>query len=381
MLLRRSPVDHVPHTRTQHDPSDSPHKCAIASPTATHRSFGFRLNEAYANREPLANPDFHRREHPRVGEYHLIELLGRGGQGEIWKALRTEPRIEFVALKLLSREAKDDPARRARFRREAERGAYLAHPGILPVFEFGQDGTILFFVMPLVHGCALSEILIQRRRCRAGHPPLQVHRFAVLPEEQYIYAAVRVLALVARALDDVHAARVVHCDVKPANVLLDWSNENRSYLIDFGMGREVDAMPRTRAAHAAGTVLYMAPEKLSGHEVDEALCDVYALGATAFEALTLRPPRMIPKNIPQLLWAKYLAMRDPPRPSSLLPRLPEELDAILHRALSRDPKRRYSSAGLMADDLEEFLLGTRSSGIRDCQVSPRTRIEPCELTC
>jgi serine/threonine-protein kinase len=216
--------------------------------------------------------------------------------------------------------------------------------------------------MPLVYGLALSEILNQRRQCRAGHPPLQVHRFAVLSEKQYIYAAVRVLTLVARALDDVHAAKVVHCDVKPANVLLDLSNENRVYLIDFGMGREVDAMPRTRAAHAAGTVLYMAPEKLLGHEVDEALCDVYALGATAFETLTFRPPRIIPKNIPQVFWASYIAMRDPPRASSLLPGLPKELDYILHRALSRDPKRRYSSAGLMADDFEEFLLGTNVIG-------------------
>ena len=369
-MRRRRPVDHIPHTRTKHDPFDSPHKCAIAGPTAAQNSFDFQLNEARANHESLANLDFHLNEHPRVGEYHLIELLGRGGQGEIWKALRTEPRIEFVALKLLSHKAKDDPAKLARFRREAERGAYLAHPGILPVFEFGQHGTILFFVMPLVCGFALSEILKQRRQCRAGHPPLQVHRFAVLSEKQYIYAAVRVLTLVARALDDVHAARVVHCDVKPANVLLDGSNENRVYLIDFGMGREVDAMPRTRAAHAAGTVLYMAPEKLLGHEVDEALCDVYALGATAFETLTLRPPRIIPKNIPQLFWAKYIAMRDPPRASSLLPRLPKQLDYILHRALSRDPKRRYSSAGLMADDFEEFLLGTKSSGIQACQISP-----------
>ena len=369
-MRRRRPVDHIPHTRTKHDPFDSPHKCAIAGLTDKHKSFDFHLDDSCANHEPLANLDFHLNEHPRVGDYHLIELLGRGGQGEIWKALRTEPRIEFVALKLLSHKAKDDPAKLARFRREAERGAYLAHPGILPVFEFGQHGTILFFVMPLVCGFALSEILKQRRQCRAGHPPLQVHRFAVLSEKQYIYAAVRVLTLVARALDDVHAARVVHCDVKPANVLLDCSNEDRVYLIDFGMGREVDAMPRTRAAHAAGTVLYMAPEKLLGHEVDEALCDVYALGATAFETLTLRPPRIIPKNIPQLFWAKYIAMRDPPRPSSLVPRLPKQLDYILHRALSRDPKRRYSSAGLMADDFEEFLLGTKLSGIQACQISP-----------
>ena len=202
-----------------------------------------------------------------------------------------------MALKLLSRTAKDkDDPRDVLGSSEGSARGILGSSWNPAVFEFGQDGTILFFVMPFVHGFALSEILKQRRQCRAGHPPLQVHRFAVLSERQYIYAAVQVLALVARALDDVHAARVVHCDVKPANVLLDCSNENRVYLIDFGMGREVDAMPRTRAAHAAGTVLYMAPEKLLGHEVDEALCDVYALGATAFETLTLRPPRMYPEQ-------------------------------------------------------------------------------------
>ena len=104
-MRRRRPVDHIPHTRTKHDPFDSPHKCAIACLTDKHKSFDFHLDDSCANHEPLANLDFHLNEHPRVGEYHLIELLGRGGQGEIWKALRTEPRIEFVALKLLSHKA------------------------------------------------------------------------------------------------------------------------------------------------------------------------------------------------------------------------------------------------------------------------------------
>ena len=121
-MRRKYQVDHISHTRTPHNRFDSPHKGAIADPTATHKSCDFRLDESCANQEPLANLDFHLNEHPRVGEYHLIELLGQGGQGEIWKALRTEPRIEFVALKLLSRKAKNDHASRARFRARLSEG-------------------------------------------------------------------------------------------------------------------------------------------------------------------------------------------------------------------------------------------------------------------
>ena len=129
--------------------------------------------------------------------------------------------------------------------------------------------------MPLVDGFALSEVLDQRRQYRAGRPPARLHRLAVLPEPRYIDAVARILARVAWALEDAHAARVVHCDVKPANILLDRSHEQRAYLIDFGMGRDLDGMAESPSQVAGGTVLYMAPEKLSGRRPDEVLCDVY----------------------------------------------------------------------------------------------------------
>jgi len=298
--------------------------------------------------------------HPRVGRYHLIEPLGRGSQGEVWKAVQLEPRIELVALKLLMSAARRDPTKYARFRREAERGARLANPAILPIYEFGQDRGVVFFAMPLVVGFVLSEVLDQRRQCRAGQPPLQLHRLAVLSEPQYIDAVVRVLARVAWALEDAHAGRVVHCDVKPANILLDRKNEERTYLIDFGMGRDLDAMPRSPSGSMAGTVLYMAPEKLIGGQVDEGLCDVFALGATAFEAFALKPPRVVPEDLPRSLWARYLAEAEPPRPRMIHPRLPEGLERILVRAMAEDPKRRYTSAGAMATDLERFVIGAQS---------------------
>jgi serine/threonine-protein kinase len=292
-----------------------------------------------------------------VGRYQLIERLGRGGQGEVWKAVRMEPPVELVALKLLTPPGRRDPAKLARFRREAERGAGLASRGILPVHEFGEDGEVVFFAMPLVEGFTLCRVLAQRRRYRAGQPPPRLHRLAVLPEPLYLAAMARALACVARALGDAHAARVVHCDVKPANILLSRGEPGRAYLIDFGMGRDLDAMTESGASAVGGTALYMAPEKLSGRRVDEALCDVYALGATAFEAVALKPPRAVPEGMPRRLWASYLAEAEPPRLSTILPRLPVDLGAIVARAMARDPRGRHESAGALAEDLERFASG------------------------
>src|SRR5262249_51369659 len=155
---------------------------------------------------------------------------------------------------------------------------------------------------PLVEGFTLCRLLAQRRRYRAGQPPPHLHRLVVLPEPLYLAAMARALACVARALGDAHAARVVHCDVKPANILLGRGEPERTYLIDFGAGRDLDAMTNSGAVAMGGTVLYMAPEKLAGRPVDETLCDVYALGATAFEAVALRPPRAVPDGLPRRLW-------------------------------------------------------------------------------
>ena len=114
--------------------------------------------------EPFGRPDHERQTNlgfhldggrPRVGRYHLIEPLGQGSQGEVWKAVQLEPRIELVALKLLMPAGSCDPRKLARFRREAERGARMHHPAILPTYEFGQDGGVVFFAMPLVDGFAL----------------------------------------------------------------------------------------------------------------------------------------------------------------------------------------------------------------------------------
>jgi serine/threonine protein kinase len=297
------------------------------------------------------------RGHPRVGRYHLIEAMGRGSQGEVWKAAQLRPRVQFVALKLLGHSATHDPARLARFRLEAERGARLGHAAILPTYEFGVDAGVAFFAMPLVEGFTLAQVLDQRRLCRAGDPPLQLHRLAILRHDGYISAMTRVLARVARALEHAHRGGVAHCDVKPSNILLDRADEDGSYLIDFGMGRELGGVPRSPISSVSGTLLYMAPEKLLGPSADEVPSDVYALGATAFEAFALEPPRAVPEGLPRALWMRYLAGRDSPCPRTIKPRLPDDLAQILVRALARDPRGRYPSAGALAEDLEGFLAG------------------------
>ena len=200
-----------------------------AEEASTEDRFGIAEPFGRPDHERLTNLGFHLDGgRPRVGRYHLIEPLGQGSQGVVWKAVQLEPRIELVALKLLMPAGSCDPRKLARFRREAERGARMDHPAILPTYEFGQDGGVVFFAMPLVDGVALSQILDQRRQYRAGQPPLQLHRLAVLSEPRYIDAVARVLVRVAWALEDAHAIRVVHCDVKPANILLDRSNEERT---------------------------------------------------------------------------------------------------------------------------------------------------------
>jgi serine/threonine protein kinase len=290
-----------------------------------------------------------------VGPYRLIRRLGRGSQGEVWEAVRLEPPIGVVALKVLIPPGRHDPRKFARFRHEAERGAALDGRGVLPVHEFGQEGEVAFFAMPLVEGSTLSRVLDQRRRYRAGETPIRWHRLALLPEPLYVDAVARVLARVARALGDVHAARVVHCDVKPANLLLERGVAGRAYLIDFGLGRELDAMPAPQLGTAEGTLLYMAPEKLSRRRVDEALCDIYALGATGYEALALMLPRVLPEGLARPLWARYLAEAEPPRLGTVVQRLPGDLVSILERAMARDPGRRYPTALAMAEDLEGYL--------------------------
>jgi serine/threonine protein kinase len=288
----------------------------------------------------------------RLGRFRLIEPLGRGSQGEVWRALQVEPIVEEVALKLLCPERVKHAAYRSQFHREAEWAARLVSPWLLPAYEFGATTGFLFLAMPLVDGDTLSAVIIRRRRrLRGFHPPLR-HWLDRLPLTAYLRAVVAIMSRVARAAATAHAGRVAHRDIKPANILIDRHRADGIYLCDFGLGRDLDAPPPSAWRHGTGTPLYMAPERLLGEAADEILCDVYALGVTLAEAATLVPPFAVPAGLPPREWPQFLARYPLRRPREVAPWLPASIETIIDRALSHDPGARYHSMTAFAQDLE-----------------------------
>src|SRR4051812_43605487 len=284
------------------EPGDAPSRdrgamLALSGPTPVYDGPGDKWGDATRQL-----PD-------RLGHYRLIAPRARGGQAEVWEALQVEPVVGRVALKLLDPDRGGGPPGLARLRREALRGAHLDHPAILPVYEFGVACGLAYLVMPLVDGPSLADVLGQRRH-RADAPATPVHPLALLPGPLYLPAVVRALAQVARALHAAHAARVAHRDVKPQNILLDRHDPRRVFLIDFGLGRDLDraTLPQLRAGE--GTLGYMAPEKLRGRQVDDGPCDIYALGVTLFEAVPSRASLCEPRDHPTAARTRCLARSD-----------------------------------------------------------------------
>jgi serine/threonine-protein kinase len=300
----------------------------------------------------------------RLGRYRLIERLGRGCQGDVWRAIATEPGVGpvEVALKLLHPSMARDPRRLAQFRREAERRARLGVPSVLPTFEFGEADGYQFMAMPLVDGCSLGEVVSWRRSggvAAAVEPP---HPLADATQAGYLEGVVRVLIQVARTLDHVHASSVAHRDIKPANILLDRNHADRVFLCDFGLARDLDVATPEQLRDGAGTPLYMPPERLLRLKADEVRSDVYALGATLYEAVTLVPPVQVPDDLPWSAWNSYLASTRPTPLRSIRPEIPVLLEAIIHRALAHEPLERHPGAAELADDLEQFLVGHPGAG-------------------
>jgi serine/threonine-protein kinase len=296
----------------------------------------------------------------RLGRFRLIEPLGEGCQAQVWKAIQVEPVVETLALKLLSPRLADDPKRLAQFHREAEVGAQLDDPALLPTYEFGEVDGHFFMTMPLVNGESLAEVVAQTRARSTGRVAVPRNWWNWLSEDAYTRAMVRIVARIARALAVAHANQVVHRDIKPANILIDRDREDRVYLCDFGLSRDLDS-PRGPACFGTGTPLYMAPEKLMACAEDDIRCDVYALGVTLFEAVTRSHPFTIPVEVPRSDWAAYLAISAPRSPRAASPWLDPALERVIQRAMERDPNRRYASATELAEALERLDLNRASA--------------------
>jgi tRNA A-37 threonylcarbamoyl transferase component Bud32/TolB-like protein len=281
-----------------------------------------------------------------VGPYRVIDRLGAGGMGEVY--LATDTRLSRkVALKYLSDPSLDLPRARERLLREARAAAQISHPNIAAIYDILDTGTHPCIVMEYVPGETLAQV--------AGRGPMPVDRVAAIG------------AQLADALAHAHAAGVVHRDLKPANVVL--TTEGAVKILDFGVARVLDieeelagADTPTREAmlsqpgRFAGTPAYMAPEQLAGRPATP-LTDIYSLGVTLFELLTSHRP-FGGKTTPDLV---YQMLSSPvPLPSALNGAVPPVLDAIVAKAMAREPAQRYRSAAEMADDLRRVERGTAS---------------------
>ena len=252
---------------------------------------------------------------------HRVEaMVGRGGMGVVYRARHC--RLGRVAaLKVIAPELAGDASVQRRFLEEAVAAAAFEHPNVVPVYDAGESHGIPYLAMHYVHGMDLCAMV-----GRLG--PLEPAR------------AAEIVAGVGAALDAMHRAGYVHRDVKPRNVLI--AGGGHVYLTDFGLARRVaSGSGATCAGHWAGTVDYAAPEQIRGGRTD-ARTDVYALGCLLHFALTGRPP-FSRENLEARLWGHL--HEPPPAPSALRPGLPPELDALVARALAKDPADRLPSAG------------------------------------
>src|SRR4051794_2660111 len=248
---------------------------------------------------------------------HRIDAVaGRGGMGVVYRAVHLALE-RVVALKLIAPAYAGEPDFRARFVRESRAAASIEHPNVIPIFSAGEDQDVLYISMRFVEGQDLRNLI-------QSVGALEPRR------------ATRIVAQIAAALDAAHERGLVHRDVKPANVLL--TPEEHAYLTDFGLIKRVDGTDATRLSTTGGlvgTAGYVAPEQIRGDRVD-ARTDVYSLGCVLFHALTGRAPFAAPGEGAVLVGHLH---DEPPSTGD------EGFDAIVRRALAKDPAERYPSAG------------------------------------
>ena len=278
-----------------------------------------------------------------LGDYELLEEVGRGGQGVVFRA-RQKSLNRTVALKVISLGQWASKAHLKRFRLEAEAAARLEHPGIVPIHEVGERDGSCYFSMKFVEGGQLDEV--------ARREPMPIRRAAEL------------IAKVARTVHYAHEHGILHRDIKPGNILLDAKGE--PHLTDFGLARLVESESSvTHTLDVLGTPSYMAPEQAVGNNAAvSSVTDVYGLGAVLYQLLTGQPPFAGGATYETI---KLLLDTEPRQPRLLNPKIDRDLSTICLKCLEKDPKRRYSSALALAEDLERWLkhepIQARHTGI------------------
>jgi serine/threonine protein kinase len=268
----------------------------------------------------------------KLGRYKIVGELGRGAMGAVYRAV--DPLIEReVAIKTLLPNLPDDVMDevRERFIREARSAGRLNHPSIVTIFDVGEQDGVAYIAMELLEGRSLQQILRERD--------------AIAP-----HIAAELIAQVAEALDAAQQYKIVHRDVKPANIML--GPGGRAKLTDFGVAR-VDSSSMTQTGAALGSPKYMSPEQVLGQPVDPR-SDIFSLGVVLYETLVKKTPFERPTDSTVFSMMNRIAGEPHPPVRKIDPKIPEAFDHILDRALAKKPESRYQRAGQMAADLRNW---------------------------
>ncbi len=331
-----------------------------------------RLPPATSRTPGTAPPDISP-SRAELGDFRLIREIGRGGMGTVFEAEQISMGRR-VALKILPFATLADDKSLQRFHNEVRAAAALDHPHIVSVYSVGEERGIHFYAMRLIHGQTLAESIEHLRRLHNGATPTVDRREgeseaaeltdtviaghsnpSTLTGTQSLRARFRAIAQlgidVAEALQHAHDQGVIHRDIKPANLLVDTSG--KIHVADFGLARIGAEAGLTRTGDVVGTLRYMPPEQVLGrHLTIDHRSDIYSLGVTLYELLTLTPAYEAADHAELLRQVAFLEPRPPRR---IDPAIPVELDTIVLKAMSKEPEGRYASAQELADDLRRFL--------------------------
>jgi eukaryotic-like serine/threonine-protein kinase len=303
------------------------------------------------SRQPLATTHLR-----HLGDFRLVRELARGGMGIVYEAVQTSLGRR-VALKVLRDSAALDPRCLLRFQVEAQAAGSLRHPHIVPVYTTGSEGGIVYYTMQYIQCRDLARIIRDLRQDSSteaiGVDPCKIAPRKPLLEQGSSFErdVARLARQAALALEYAHANDVLHRDIKPSNLLID--DKGDLWVTDFGLARIRGGLDLTQTDEALGTPRYMSPEQALGRRTPvDGRTDIYSLGATLYEILTLATPFPGDDRLDLL---RRIAQEEPTPPRRIDPRIPVELETIVLKAMAKVPADRYATAADLADDLGRFL--------------------------